>query len=1091
VNSSWAKALENLPRPIKRRSYLRHLRFHAGELRDLTFKLAETAQEREQAFRVLHDMYVRRGLLDPSSSGLKLTVFSLLPTTAIFIGIRDGRVLSTMSLVEDSPLGLPMEDLYADAVEKVRTRGGRLAEVGALAVARGARGKGLALQMYNLMFRWAHFHRSVDDLVIAVHPRVRDFYETLLLFDKIGGERRYSTLKDAPAVALRLDLRTAVARYRKIYDSRADVSEASNPGRNFYRFFCVEEYGNLRLPARPIGGALAPVPAFPPSQADAFLEREPIDIGSLTPEQRKYLLRQLPKLKSLSLVEVDFTSRPRSESAAATPEERLRALVAAATRAPSADNTQPWHFEIDPAGRIDVFLDEARDSSPMNAGQRLARIGVGAAIENLVRAAARSGFAADVEEAEGARVASVHLKARTSSVEPIEAAMAARSTNRRVYEGRALPPTVLARLLEDTGTQDRVLTEWVDRTRLPAIASLLARADATAVSQPAIREAFFSRVRFDVPRGEPAASGLSIDSLELSLPQRLALRMMPRAPNWLFQFGATLRGYTAHVQRLVESASGLCLVIAPDATEGSDVAVGRAVERAWLALTAQGLAVQPMMSLLILQNILEQGSSTAMSSRTRARTVALSRELQELLPEIGPGRAAFLMRFGYAAAPSGRSGRRDVAEVSTVVTAPEAAQIRAGDAAPARNSARRRRILFIAEGVSLCHAARPTALAEALSTDDYEVVLAREPRFSEIGSQSGIAVRPIHSISSDRFLEALASGSPLYDVETLDSYVREDLEVIADVAPDAVIGDFRLSLSVSARLAGVPYLALCDPCWSPYARIRFPLADHRWSRIVGSATAQAVFSAVRPLALAYHCRPLNAVRQRYGLSSLGRDLRRVYTDADHTLYADAPGLIPLEGMPSNHHHLGPISDSPATAWPGWWNAVPADRPVVSLTLAFARGDLFSMALEALADLPVTVLVTTGGRRDFASLPANAFFADYLPAQAVAARSSLAIGDGGTWTCQPPLAAGVPVLGIAGNMNQTINMQAIQRRGAGEMLRASTADPASLRAMVQRMLADPAYTSAAQEIARLYAQHHAPTRLAEILEMVFANSRAVA
>ena len=150
-----------------------------------------------------------------------------------------------------------------------------------------------------------------------------------------------------------------------------------------------------------------------------------------------------------------------------------------------------------------------------------------------------------------------------------------------------------------------------------------------------------------------------------------------------------------------------------------------------------------------------------------------------------------------------------------------------------------------------------------------------------------------------------------------------------------------------------------------------------------------------------------------------------------------------------------------------------------------------MALEALADLPVTVLVTTGGRRDFASLPANAFFADYLPAQAVAARSSLAIGDGGTWTCQPPLAAGVPVLGIAGNMNQTINMQAIQRRGAGEMLRASTADAASLRAMVQRMLADPTYTAAAQEVARLYAQHHAPTRLAEILEMVFANSRAVA
>src|SRR5262249_19477453 len=213
----------------------------------------------------------------------------------------------------------------------------------------------------------------------------------------------------------------------------------------------------------------------------------------------------------------------------------------------------------------------------------------------------------------------------------------------------------------------------------------------------------------------------------------------------------------------------------------------------------------------------------------------------------------------------------------------------------------------------------------------------------------------------------------LYDTETLDEYVREDLEVLRDVAPDAVIGDFRLSLSVSARLAGVPYLSLCDPCWSPYARIRFPLAEHRWTRIVGSAPAQAVFAAVRPLALAYHCRPLNAVRQRYGLSSLGHDLRRVYTDADHTLYADAPGMIPIEGLPSNHHHLGPIAISPATPLPGWWNAVPADRPIVSVNLAFAREEILSTVLEALSDLPVSVLVNTGGRRDITPFPDNAFF----------------------------------------------------------------------------------------------------------------------
>ena len=49
--------------------------------------------------------------------------------------------------------------------------------------------------------------------------------------------------------------------------------------------------------------------------------------------------------------------------------------------------------------------------------------------------------------------------------------------------------------------------------------------------------------------------------------------------------------------------------------------------------------------------------------------------------------------------------------------------------------------------------------------------------------------------------------------------------MIREVEPDVVVGDFRLSLSVSARVAGVPYLAITNAYWSPYARQRFPLPE--------------------------------------------------------------------------------------------------------------------------------------------------------------------------------------------------------------------------------------------------------------------------
>jgi UDP:flavonoid glycosyltransferase YjiC (YdhE family) len=58
------------------------------------------------------------------------------------------------------------------------------------------------------------------------------------------------------------------------------------------------------------------------------------------------------------------------------------------------------------------------------------------------------------------------------------------------------------------------------------------------------------------------------------------------------------------------------------------------------------------------------------------------------------------------------------------------------------------------------------------------------------------------------------------------------------------------------------------------------------SRVLPIALADRLFKLVRPLAFALHCRPLNRVRRAYRMPSLGYDLRRIYTDADHVLYAD-------------------------------------------------------------------------------------------------------------------------------------------------------------------------------------------------------------
>ncbi len=54
--------------------------------------------------------------------------------------------------------------------------------------------------------------------------------------------------------------------------------------------------------------------------------------------------------------------------------------------APSGDNSQPWHFALNAhPNQIVIHVNESRDLSPMNAGQRMSRIAVGAAAENVRR----------------------------------------------------------------------------------------------------------------------------------------------------------------------------------------------------------------------------------------------------------------------------------------------------------------------------------------------------------------------------------------------------------------------------------------------------------------------------------------------------------------------------------------------------------------------------------------------------------------------------------------------------------------------------------------------------------------------------------
>ena len=393
----------------------------------------------------------------------------------------------------------------------------------------------------------------------------------------------------------------------------------------------------------------------------------------------------------------------------------------------------------------------------------------------------------------------------------------------------------------------------------------------------------------------------------------------------------------------------------------------------------------------------------------------------------------------------------------------------------------RKKIWFVAEGVTLAHVGRPLALAGTLDRRRYDVHVACAPGYEMFFKRSNVRSWGITSISSARFLAALAAGKPVYDVATLHRYVEDDLRVLKEVRPDVVIGDFRLSLSVSARLAGVPYVGLINAYWSPYVRQHYRVPAMALSRVLPIAIADRMFKLARPLAFALHSVPLNQVRRAYGLASLGPDLRRVYTDADHVLYADIPEMFPATNLPSTHCYLGPVTWSPPTDLPDWWDALPAGRPIVYVTLGSSgQGALLPRVLQALAPLPVSVIAATAGNVAMGSAPPNAHVAAYLPGIEAARRSSLVICNGGSPTSQQALGACVPVLGIAGNLDQYLNMHGVVASGAGALLRSDRLSEDGLRRAAVDLLEQPGAKASARKVAEQFVRYDAGARLAGLL-----------
>ena len=164
-------------------------------LRRFKIKTAESEDRRSHANSLLKHRYGWRGYkqvnLPTDQSVHKFTLSA----------VEGEATIGTITVSFDSPDGLSADDAFGPEVAQLRRDGHRICEFTKLAIDPELGTKRVLAALFHVAYIVAHRIRDHDMLLIEVNPRHARYYERMLGFNALTGQRHNASV-NAPAVLL-------------------------------------------------------------------------------------------------------------------------------------------------------------------------------------------------------------------------------------------------------------------------------------------------------------------------------------------------------------------------------------------------------------------------------------------------------------------------------------------------------------------------------------------------------------------------------------------------------------------------------------------------------------------------------------------------------------------------------------------------------------------------------------------------------------------------------------------------------------------------------------------------------------------------
>jgi hypothetical protein len=340
-------------------------------------------------------------------------------------------------------------------------------------------------------------------------------------------------------------------------------------------------------------------------------------------------------------------------------------VAAAANRAPSGGNAQPWHIDARD-GAVAIRL-APECTTTMDVRYRASAVALGAATFNARVAAAAHGLIGEVEFEPGDEASPLSAVVRLASgaatdLSVMYDAMLSRETNRRRGDGAPIPAETLGRLSEaalSEGARLQILSEPSDLDRL---AATLAATDRIRYLTPRLHADMFTELR--LPGDPEPETGIDVRSLELDPAELVLMDILRRSEvmailsEW--DAGSAL-GDDTYDRVMTSSAVGVVSVSGQSLTDYARG--GSAAESVWITAQQHGLAVQPVSPAFLYAG--DDEDLRELSPAFAGDLADLQYNFRKLANTKAGESQVLVFRFSRAPRPSVRSRRRALHRTSS------------------------------------------------------------------------------------------------------------------------------------------------------------------------------------------------------------------------------------------------------------------------------------------------------------------------------------------------------------------------------------------------------------------------------------------